>query len=140
METRTSSMQNIFKLLSYYLHHQMVYIRKISLFSLSLFFFLFLIQYYQKSSTQKSIRTSFIKNMSVSIRSLSSSIVITEAIPTIRQIICPSLRSVSLQLLTPKYYFHHFLRLFLITFYFIFKCIDSPFFPERNTIYNIQSK
>lgn len=118
-----------------------IYGKKISLFSLSLFFFLFLFQYYQKSSTQKSIRTSFIKNMSVSIRSLNSSIVISEAIPTIRQIICPSLRSVSLQLLTPKYYFRiivffFFLLLFLNQIQF--HCIDTPL-PGRNTIYNIQS-
>lgn len=60
-------------------------------------------QNYQKSSTQKAIRASFIKNMSKFIRSLgNSATIISDAIATIRQIICPSLRSVSLQLLTPK--------------------------------------
>lgn len=101
-------------------------------------FFLFSFQYYQKSSTQKSIRTSFIKNMSVSIRSLNSSIVISEAVPTIRQIICPSLRSVSLQLLTPKYYIHFIFCHFLPFLNQIqFQWIDSPLL-ERKTIYNIQ--
>lgn len=77
-------------------------------FKFALFFFLLSSsltskQHYQKSSTQKAIRASFIKNMSKFIRSLgNSATIISDAIATIRQIICPSLRSVSLQLLTPK--------------------------------------
>ncbi|XP_031619161.1 chromosome transmission fidelity protein 18 homolog [Contarinia nasturtii] len=60
-------------------------------------------EYYQKSSTQKTIRASFVKSLSVMVRSLANSpTIISDAVASIRQIICPSLRSVSLQLLTPK--------------------------------------
>lgn len=66
-------------------------------------FFYFLFQFHQKSTMQKSTRAAFTKHMSVLVRSLgNSSTIISDSVDSIRQIICPSLRSVSLQLLTPK--------------------------------------
>lgn len=80
-----------------------VFIAFFFLFFVNFFSLLFWFQYYQKFSTHKLIRATFIKNMSALMRSIgNSSNILSDAITTIRQIICPSLRSVSLQLLTPK--------------------------------------
>lgn len=67
-------------------------------------FHFYFFKFYQKSTLQKSISGALAKNISVLTRSLGNgSTIISDAIASIRQIICPSLRSVSLQLLTPKY-------------------------------------
>lgn len=60
-------------------------------------------QFHQKSSTQKSIRAAFIKNLSVLVRSIGNTAnILSDAITIIQQIISPTLRSVSMQLLSPK--------------------------------------